>query len=198
MLEESAGATQASCVIKFVEMPANFDDNSNQTENVKACYPDVNKVDDVDFTISLVEDSTIPMLILIGKNDVKFLPKNLSVVLPELVAMRVSETAVTAVDENHFKGLLKLKFLVLEDNQIEYVPNHAFNDLTKLELLNLTNNKIQYIGKLAFSALSSLKHLVLGRNQIQFLHPEMFVSPVNVEEHRSQIARMKSLIIKLI
>lgn len=214
----SESATQASCEIGMQEGRANFDEYDYRIQRVKACYLNLSKVDDEDFTISLVEDTAIPTLIVWENNvyamsiskelfdafphfyafssgqdaatqvlvltgtEVKFLPKNLSVVLPELVDVRISKTAVTAIGESHFKGLSKVKFLNLERNQIEYVPNNAFTDLASLERLYLTKNRIQYIGKLAFSALSSLKKLKLGENQIRFLHPEIFKSLVNLEE----------------
>lgn len=171
----SEGATQASCKIQTIVWDIN-----DQHTNLKACYPDISVVDDEDFTISSTTNLTIAALNIRDKDGVKFLPKNLFSLFPDLVAVQVWNCSVTMLNENHFKGLSKLKLLSLGRNKIEHVPGDAFADLTVLEELILGYNRIRSLGKNCFSSLKTLGILYLSHNEIHFLHPRIFNSLTNV------------------
>lgn len=115
------------------------------------------------------------------KTGVKFLPTNLAHVLPNLIQVHVYKCSVTSVQGNHFKGLSKLKFLLLEYNEIEHVASDAFATLVNLKELFLHSNKIRVLHKDTFASLKKLRKLNLADNKIENLHPEIFKSLWEIE-----------------
>lgn len=154
----------------------------DQKQIMRTCEPDVNEVDDDDFTISSPKDTSTSGLYIYFKKGVKFLPKNLFSVLPNLVAMQLWNCSVASINENHFKGLSKLKILSLANNRIENVASDSFVDLVSLEHLSMPFNRIRSLGKSTFAALHALRQLYLNDNEIRFLHPKIFDALVNVED----------------
>lgn len=176
-LEKSYGATQAKCA--STTKTWTWNDNS---QSLKTCQPAIHEVDDENFTILSATDPTFLAMDIKDTKKVKFLPTNLLSVFPDLIAIRVRNCSVTTVNDNHFKGLSKLKHLQLRQNKIELVVSDAFVDLVNLEVLSLSSNRIKTLGRNAFASLKALKTLYLYDNEIQFLHPKIFNSLVNVEK----------------
>lgn len=142
--------------------------------------PEIDEVDDKDFTMIYLTNQTVLAFDLQHKRGVKFLPKNFFSIFPDLIVVQFWNCSVINV-EDHFKGLLKLKTLTLRYNKIEHIASDAFKDLVGLEELNLGDNRIQFLGKNTFATLKSLKWLYLNDNKIQILHPQTFGSLVKVE-----------------
>lgn len=186
--EEVETAIQASCTFGTKEWSWN-----GQSKNLKTCFPIINKVTEKDFTISLPSDRTTPGFYFSDNRNVEFLPTNLREAFPGLTVFAFLACAVTSVDENHFKGLSKLKDLNVGFNRISQVASNAFVDLVILEGLSLGNNRIRFLMKNTFAPLKTLKQLYLDNNEIQSLHPKIFDALENVENlflHTNDIASL--------
>lgn len=168
------GATNATCYINV-----NVLEQKGENKTVKICEPEIDKVDDEDFTILSASGTTY--LEIQNKKGVKFLPTNLFRDFNDLVSIRVSGCSLTSVSEIHFKGLSKLKILNLENNKIDHIASDAFIDLVALELLYLSYNRIQFLGANTFSSLENLEQLFLDNNEIQLFQPKIFNSLANVK-----------------
>lgn len=148
--------------------------------NLTLCEPNIQKVYDDDFTISTAMDPTIVGFNIEEKRRVRFLPKNLSLVLPDLVWFRVSYCAITDVGRENLKGLSKLRFLFLFGNRIDNVEKDAFGDLVSLEVLSLQDNKIISLHPGIFDPLLNLELLDLQINKISTLNENIFQNLANL------------------
>lgn len=178
-MKKLEAATQALCTYLITEFTL-----PDKAEQMKTCYPDIEQVNDDSFTISnglFTTDRSTLAFFLQDKLEVKFLPTNLYTALPELLVIRFWNCSAASVNENHFKGLTKLRTLSLFHNKIENIASDAFADLVSLEYLDLDDNRIHFLGKYTFASLNALKKLNLDINEIQYLHPETFSSLKNVE-----------------
>lgn len=150
--------------------------------NLTYCEPNIKRVYDEDFTISPATDPTILGLRIESKKRVRFLPKNLSLVFPDLVLFIVSECAVSDVRKEHFKGLSKLRFLYLDYNIIDNVEIDAFVDLVSLQVLDLYKNKIISLHPKIFDPLLNLEILDLDMNRIYSLDENIFEKLINLTD----------------
>ena len=80
---------------------------------------------------------------------------------------------ITEIEPGAFNGLVKLKKLHLNRNQLILKPA-IFNGLAKLKELRLEQNELESLEPETFSGLSSLTHLSLDRNKLTFLEPGIF------------------------
>jgi Leucine-rich repeat (LRR) protein len=78
------------------------------------------------------------------------------------------------VEPNAFRGLRKLTYLSLTENELEELPADLFRDLVNLSELHLKNNKLKRINT---SSLVNIYRLDLSHNQLDYL---------NCDEHLSR------------
>ena len=62
-----------------------------------------------------------------------------------MVKSKFSENGLTALPDNAFEGLKKLKTLDLRDNSIYHIDRMAFNSLGYLEKVYLQGNKLYHL-----------------------------------------------------
>ena len=74
----------------------------------------------------------------------------------------MSKGLIQSVPENGFKGLGRLRTLLLNGNMLRNVANFTFLDLVNLELLNLSSQPIESIEQNAFQGLIHLQTLDLS------------------------------------
>ena len=86
--------------------------------------------------------------------------------------------------ESNFDGLISLKSLILDHNEIESVTSAAFHHLPRLELLSLANNKLTELAPRIFYKLNTLKSLDLSNNNLLVLDEEMFKDIRNIQEFK--------------
>jgi Leucine-rich repeat (LRR) protein len=70
---------------------------------------------------------------------------------------------------NIFNGLIYLKSLYLDSNQIKQINHNDLCNLTQLKMLSLSLNLIRTISNFKFACLYNLKYLSLRQNRIDFL-----------------------------
>jgi Leucine rich repeat len=70
-----------------------------------------------------------------SNKNIRYLPENVVENFPLLIGYYAESCTITEILRKHFKGLLKLKVLILDKNQIEKIENSAFDDLVSLENL---------------------------------------------------------------
>lgn len=153
---------------------------SDQKLNLDTCEPEIDKVDDEQFTLSYATDATVMGFELDDKKNVEFLPTNFLQTFPDLIAIQFWNCSLQTI-ENHFKGLSKLQNLKLAYNKISNIADDAFVDLVNLENLALNYNRIQFLGAHIFDTLAQLEILSLNNNQIKVVQPEIFSSLVKIE-----------------
>lgn len=79
-------------------------------------------------------------------------------------------SGVKALYPLNFKGLLKLGYLNLQNNEITTVNSGDFQYLSSLVFLQLSNNKISHISYDAFDPLINLKALFMWGNQLKTIN----------------------------
>lgn len=85
-----------------------------------------------------------------------FFPGNLHQWFPNLESIRMKKSRVKFLDNFDMKGLVKLRFLSLPDNDIEVLQVDLFASNTQLEEIYFNNNKLKFISS---RILSPLRHL---------------------------------------
>ena len=102
----------------------------------------------------------------------------------KLTLLDLSYNKLTRLNGKIFNGLINLKTLYLNNNQIESCDDRdkLFEGLNKLEVLHLNKNKIQSIPEYAFKDLINLLELKLESNCIASIHYESLTGLINLKE----------------
>jgi Leucine-rich repeat (LRR) protein len=125
-----------------------------------------------------------------------YLPDKIGDAYPNLIIVRAGNCSITAISRQNFKGLTKLKSVLLHHNQIKEVENGAFKGLIELKNVHLSYNQIEKILSETFEGLKILEILSLGLttkfniskkkifyfseyNKIKFLNGKAFQSFTN-------------------
>ena len=137
-----------------------------------------------DFTYLELDDfPTIPSLmrlrILSGR--IATFPKGLSVKFPELKYLLLQSQNIRYIPKSAFKGLTKVKNLDLAGNQLTRISAFNFEPLVGLQILNLNENRISCLDKSAFSGqlLLKFKFVSLKKNCLSVLPIGVFDSPTS-------------------
>lgn len=91
-------------------------------------------------------------------------PANLHLKFPNLEAIKFWDSRVKFVDNFDLRGLSKLRFLNLDDNEIEVLQADLFLFNTQLLEVHLKNNKLKYIAIRILTPLTRLKVANLQNN----------------------------------
>jgi Leucine-rich repeat (LRR) protein len=78
------------------------------------------------------------------------------------------------------QGLVNLKYLCLDNNQISSIEDGAFTSLDRLIELDLSHNELTMITKQIFGSLKSLNRLYLSNNQIREIEKDAFANSVEL------------------
>jgi hypothetical protein len=82
-------------------------------------------------------DASITGLTFYSNTKIYFLPVHVSTAFPDLLDYDAMVCSLTTIGRHNFKGLNKLKALLLYKNQITTIYSDTFVDLTSLEYLYL-------------------------------------------------------------
>ena len=94
---------------------------------------------------------------------------------PECQALDLNDRGIKAIATDAFSGMVNLKVLVMNNNQLGYISNSHLQDLVVLEDLYMSYNHLTSISKGTFRGLSSLKSLDLMYNAIGSITAETFI-----------------------
>ena len=93
---------------------------------------------------------------------------------PECQALDLNDRGIKAIATDAFSGMVNLKVLVMNNNQLGYISNSHLQDLVVLEDLYMSYNHLTSISNGTFRGLSSLKSLDLMYNAIGSITAETF------------------------
>ncbi|XP_061714525.1 leucine-rich repeat-containing protein 15-like [Cydia pomonella] len=97
-------------------------------------------------------------------------------VLPNLNMIRISYNDIPYLDPAVFRGIIRVKTLHLEGNNLQTMPVFgAQSVLPNLTSLHVTGNEITKLDDpRTFSSTKLLEVLIINDNKIEFIHPDMF------------------------
>jgi hypothetical protein len=102
--------------------------------SVKTCHMKTQtSIDGKGFKISSSRDENVKAIIMSRNKKIIFLPDSPADIFPNLEMYCSDRCAIKEITRENFRGLLKLRFLFLIDNQIEIVRSDTFQDLTAIE-----------------------------------------------------------------
>lgn len=90
-----------------------------------------------DYSFSYQRNESIGAVDMNGNRKIHFLPVNPANSFPSLKAYCAERCSVKIIYKENFKGLLQLKRIQLQGNQIQKIDDDTFEDLLQLEILVL-------------------------------------------------------------
>ncbi len=133
-------------------------------------------------------------------NEISSLPPGVFSPLKQCTALNVSSNMITAIEDDtfaqqsllveldlslnyirvlgphSFRGLVMLKVLYLQENDISFLPRGVFTGLTQLNTLHLDSNQISSLDNNTFQGLYSLERLSMVNNPMRELEWEWFAT----------------------
>jgi hypothetical protein len=101
---------------------------------------------------------------------------------PNLESLRLENCGISQISAGAFDGLVKLKILDLNNNDIKNsIDENVFKSLTNLEKLDLGDNAIENLDENLLRNNRQLKWLSLSSNKISWLDPYFFSHLKNLE-----------------
>lgn len=94
--------------------------------------------------------------------------------------LKLSDSGITKVEKDAFKGLKFLKSLSMRYNQIDNLNSHVFDSLVSLESLDLYQNKLTILHPDLFSNLQSINRLNFDLNRIEHISERLFSKTLNL------------------
>jgi len=121
-----------------------------------------------------------------------YLPSRIGVVLNNLKAFSVTNSALKSLRRSNFEGMQLLWLLRLSNNKIERIPEDAFWDLDNLQELRLDNNRIKVIPPNTLKSLKFLRVLNVNNNEIEFVDkqltiPTRFIQQILASDNKLRI-----------
>lgn len=104
---------------------------------VKTCFMKETTSIEAPGAVISTRDETIEGLILSWNEKIFFFPDDIFVAFSNLKGISAWGCLVKEISKRNFNGLIELKYLNLEKNQIETINNGTFKGLVNLEELNL-------------------------------------------------------------
>lgn len=92
----------------------------------------------------------------------------------DLLFLRITNCGLKDISWDLFNGLDSLETLILDNNDIEYIPDFSFYGATVLKSLSLANNKIKHLQTTGLAGLLDLNYLNLKNNAITVLSETTF------------------------
>lgn len=152
-------------------------------------------------TIASKRDEIVSQLNLSGNKKIFFLPIRVDESFPNLTGYDAHDCSLTSLSLEPFRNLRKLKYLTLNQNQIEYIDTDTFTDLGFLEYLALGNefmffptnsmlrnfyqpgdNQISFLTKGYFQRMRNLTLLNLSKNRIENIANATFDDLTSLKE----------------
>ena len=94
----------------------------------------------------------------------------------------MQKNRIRAVSSETFNGLVDIKELFMDDNQLKVLDAGTFGSLSKLVYLCLFQNRIESIHRMAFEGAFNLEKMYLFNNKIARLPTQTFSSLVKMKD----------------
>lgn len=101
--------------------------------SINTCLMTSTAVKSTDFLITSARDETVEGFCSSQNGKLDNLPKNLGEKFSNLIGLRAANCSIKKITKESFKGLKKLRELILFDNQIEIIPDDAFEYIPAIE-----------------------------------------------------------------
>lgn len=131
----NANASQISC--ESVKNGSWWD----PVNTVHTCFMDAKTSIDSEGTSIWPKDASVKGLQFHENKKIKFLPVKVSESFPDLLALSAIKCSLETIKKANFEGMVKLKVLRLEHNQISTIYSDTFKDLIALDKLDLGKRK---------------------------------------------------------
>lgn len=100
---------------------------------------------DISYTILDPSNYEVEIMDLRNNRNIEFLPISPHQTFPNLMSYYAANCSIKEISKRNFEGLVHLRDVILEDNQIYFLLSDAFKELVSLLYL--------YLGKFEFSVL---------------------------------------------
>lgn len=94
-------------------------------------------INDTGFLITTPRDDSVGGLSLHNNKKVEYLPENTAEKFPNLKILHAQGCSIKSVSRQNFKNLKTMRYLVLQNNEIQKIESDTFLDLVALEKLYL-------------------------------------------------------------
>ncbi|XP_041968961.1 uncharacterized protein LOC121725880 [Aricia agestis] len=105
-----------------------------------------------------------------------------------MIELDLSKNDLKSLHADTFKETVKIRWVLLNDNQIEKLEDGLFNNLPFLQKVDLSNNRILQIGGKTFMNLPKFNNLKLNDNKLEYLKTDTLSSLAslsNLEVHNN-------------
>ncbi len=101
---------------------------------------------------------------------------------PNLNGFGITFTGMKKIEREKLKNLSKLKFFLINDNDIEQIPADTFYDLKNLELIDICRNRLKRMEPTWLANMPKLRIFKARTNQFQQIPAGMFENNRQLEE----------------
>ena len=144
-----------------------------------SCSLDQNQICSFNFPSacsSIIEDRSVEFRCNRKHSNQRFL-----VIYPtDILTLEFKQQNIQQIIGSPFSNLVGLKQLILEYNQLSFIPSSAFSDLNALTYMSVRGNNLVALNITLFQNLKKLVYLDLSNNSLRSFHSEIFVNLVNL------------------
>ncbi len=102
--------------------------------------------------------------------------------LLEIHVLSLGYKNIDVLKPEDFAGLIGLRTLLLNDNELKSLPSGVFGGLTALQDLWLSGNQLTSVSSADFADLTALRRLSLSGNQLTAVESELFAGLTSLQE----------------
>lgn len=140
-------------------------------------YPTINHITNELLMTKAVKDADVKVVRYANGNSVKFIPKSLFIIFPNLERLFFnSDQGLEIIQPESIKNAANLKVFYVFNNKVKLLEKHLFLGAPNLEHINLEMNQIESVHRETFYKLNNLKLLFLHGNNLKNLHPVTFMN----------------------
>lgn len=142
----------AVALLFFVSVTAKLEASEINCEKVvcfdrfeKCCFLNgATVISEDSVTIADLENSGVQAVLFSFNQKIEYFPVNVYKKFPNLEVFLARRNTVKKISASNFQGLSNLKFLDLQENQIEIIPDDCFQGLIKVQKINLRNESLHF------------------------------------------------------
>lgn len=105
---------------------------------LKTCFIENHEIDSKNFKIVNEKDEVMKGLVFTSNTKVLYLPVDIFQVFPSIETYLAEECSIQEIIKENFRGLVKLKMLILRRNKISTIRSGTFEGLHALKTVELS------------------------------------------------------------